>query len=186
MSGAEVRLDRVVFSYGEARWRSTAGSRPAPSPRAWGRAAPANRRLLNLVAGFETPRSRTRADRRRRRDRRCRRAARPVSMVFQENNLFAHLDVAANVGLGRSPALRLTRGRSRRGRRRARAHRPRRQGSAPAARIVGRRAPTGGARARAGARPSGAAARRTLRLARSGAAPRHAGSGRATCMPSGG
>ena len=28
-------------------------------------------------------------------------------MIFQENNLFAHLDVAANVGLGISPALRL-------------------------------------------------------------------------------
>lgn len=37
-------------------------------------------------------------------------AMRPVSMVFQENNLFAHLDVAANVGLGRSPSLRLTAG----------------------------------------------------------------------------
>jgi thiamine transport system ATP-binding protein len=35
-------------------------------------------------------------------------AARPVSMVFQENNLFAHLDVEKNVGLGRSPSLRLT------------------------------------------------------------------------------
>jgi thiamine transport system ATP-binding protein len=33
---------------------------------------------------------------------------RPVSMIFQENNLFAHLDVARNVGLGRSPSLRLT------------------------------------------------------------------------------
>ena len=37
-------------------------------------------------------------------------SARPVSMVFQENNLFAHLDVEKNVGLGRSPALRLTAG----------------------------------------------------------------------------
>jgi thiamine transport system ATP-binding protein len=34
-------------------------------------------------------------------------SARPVSMVFQENNLFAHLSVEANVGLGRSPSLRL-------------------------------------------------------------------------------
>jgi thiamine transport system ATP-binding protein len=30
-------------------------------------------------------------------------------MVFQENNLFAHLSVEANVGLGRSPSLKLTR-----------------------------------------------------------------------------
>jgi thiamine transport system ATP-binding protein len=28
-------------------------------------------------------------------------------MVFQENNLFGHLDAAANVGLGRSPSLKL-------------------------------------------------------------------------------
>ena len=34
-------------------------------------------------------------------------ALRPVSCVFQDNNLFAHLDVAANVGIGISPALRL-------------------------------------------------------------------------------
>jgi len=32
---------------------------------------------------------------------------RPVSVIFQENNLFAHLDVATNVGLGISPSLRL-------------------------------------------------------------------------------
>ena len=34
-------------------------------------------------------------------------AMRPVSIVFQEHNLFPHLDVAANVGLGLHPALRL-------------------------------------------------------------------------------
>src|SRR5262245_4510060 len=35
-------------------------------------------------------------------------AARPVTMLFQEHNLFAHLTVAANVGLGIHPGLRLT------------------------------------------------------------------------------
>jgi thiamine transport system ATP-binding protein len=34
-------------------------------------------------------------------------AARPVTMLFQEHNLFAHLTVAANVGLGIHPGLRL-------------------------------------------------------------------------------
>src|SRR5690606_9136667 len=62
--------------------------------------------LLNLVAGFEMPISGriliggsdvTGLPP----------AKRPVSMVFQENNLFAHLTVGQNVGLGRSPALRL-------------------------------------------------------------------------------
>jgi thiamine transport system ATP-binding protein len=63
--------------------------------------------LLDLVAGFARPRSGRIliggvdvTDRPP--------AARPVSAVFQENNLFAHLDVAANVGLGRRPDLRLT------------------------------------------------------------------------------
>lgn len=34
---------------------------------------------------------------------------RPISTIFQDQNLFPHLDVAANVGLGVSPTLRLTR-----------------------------------------------------------------------------
>ncbi|MDJ0630699.1 MAG: ATP-binding cassette domain-containing protein [Rhodobacter sp.] len=34
--------------------------------------------------------------------------ARPLSIVFQDNNLFPHLTVAQNVGLGLSPSLRLS------------------------------------------------------------------------------
>ncbi len=63
--------------------------------------------LLNLIAGFERP---------------CGGhifangdeitdlppAARPVTMLFQENNLFHHLDLHTNVALGVSPALKLT------------------------------------------------------------------------------
>lgn len=36
-------------------------------------------------------------------------AARPLTTVFQEHNLFPHLDLYANVGLGIHPGLRLTR-----------------------------------------------------------------------------
>ena len=36
-------------------------------------------------------------------------AERPVTLLFQENNLFPHLTVAQNVGLGLRPALRLSR-----------------------------------------------------------------------------
>ena len=63
--------------------------------------------LLNLVAGFERPKSGriliggkdvTPLGP----------AERPVSMVFQENNLFAHLDVGTNVGLGVDARLKLT------------------------------------------------------------------------------
>jgi len=62
--------------------------------------------LLALIAGFEKP------------DGGCIRIAgqdvtdwpaerRPVTTVFQENNLFAHLDVTANTGLGIHPGLKL-------------------------------------------------------------------------------
>lgn len=62
--------------------------------------------LLNLIAGFETPsegavfiddKDVTTLHP----------AERPVSIVFQDNNLFAHLDVATNVALGLNPALKL-------------------------------------------------------------------------------
>lgn len=65
--------------------------------------------LLNLVAGFEVvDQGRIRvfgAD-----VTRLDPARRPVSMVFQENNLFHHLSVVRNVGLGRAPNLRLNDG----------------------------------------------------------------------------
>jgi thiamine transport system ATP-binding protein len=63
--------------------------------------------LLNLVAGFVFPKSGrivigledlTPAHP----------ARRPVSLVFQDNNLFGHLDLYTNVGLGISPSLKLS------------------------------------------------------------------------------
>jgi thiamine transport system ATP-binding protein len=63
--------------------------------------------LLNLIAGFETPMTgsiqfagedithRAPADR-------------PITMLFQDNNVFAHLDVETNVALGIAPNLKLT------------------------------------------------------------------------------
>lgn len=62
--------------------------------------------LLNAIAGFDTPKSGavliggkdvTALDP----------AERPVSMVFQENNLFTHLDARTNVALGLDAGLRL-------------------------------------------------------------------------------
>lgn len=63
--------------------------------------------LLNLIAGFiladegeiwlnHADHTRTTPDKR------------PVSMLFQENNLFAHLTVEQNIGLGFDPGLRLS------------------------------------------------------------------------------
>ncbi|MEB6379879.1 thiamine ABC transporter ATP-binding protein ThiQ [Leclercia adecarboxylata] len=65
--------------------------------------------LLNLIAGFLQPANgsitidghdHTRTPP----------AARPVSMLFQENNLFTHLTVRQNIGLGMHPGLRLSAG----------------------------------------------------------------------------
>ncbi|WP_119389132.1 thiamine ABC transporter ATP-binding protein [Taklimakanibacter lacteus] len=63
--------------------------------------------LLSLIAGFDAPQSgrilldgkdMTRAPP----------SARPVTMVFQDHNTFAHLDLWTNVALGISPSLKLT------------------------------------------------------------------------------
>jgi thiamine transport system ATP-binding protein len=63
--------------------------------------------LLNAVAGFVTPTAgRILWDGRDLSD--VAPGARPVSMLFQDQNLFPHLTVAQNIGLGLSPQLRLT------------------------------------------------------------------------------
>ncbi|MGE0283649.1 MAG: thiamine ABC transporter ATP-binding protein [Rhizobiaceae bacterium] len=102
-----VTLDRVIFAYAE--WTVAFDVRVAASSMTaiMGASGSGKSTLLNLVAGFEAPsqgrilfgvRDLTAAPP----------AQRPVSMVFQENNLFSHLTVEQNVGLGRSPALKLT------------------------------------------------------------------------------
>ncbi|HBC5670952.1 TPA: thiamine ABC transporter ATP-binding protein ThiQ [Citrobacter koseri] len=62
--------------------------------------------LLNLIAGFLTPASGTimieGQD-----HTTTPPSRRPVSMLFQENNLFSHLNVQQNIGLGLNPGLKL-------------------------------------------------------------------------------
>lgn len=107
-TGAEIALDGVAFAWPGGRPMRFDLSVPAGTIMAlMGPSGSGKSTLLSLIAGFETPtagairidgRDMSSLDP----------AGRPVSMIFQENNLFAHLDVAANVGLGRSPSLRLT------------------------------------------------------------------------------
>ncbi|MCV9997960.1 ATP-binding cassette domain-containing protein [Pararhizobium sp. YC-54] len=62
--------------------------------------------LLNVIAGFETPdagKVEILGENAAGRDP----AERPVSVIFQEHNLFAHLDAGTNIGLGIDPALKL-------------------------------------------------------------------------------
>jgi len=63
--------------------------------------------LLNLIAGFETADTgKILFDGIDLTDKHP--AERPVSLIFQDNNLFAHLDLFTNIGLGIDPALRLS------------------------------------------------------------------------------
>lgn len=108
MSGAAIRFDQVKFRYGSGQDMAfDLAIAPSQIVGVMGPSGSGKSTLLSLLAGFERPASGhiliggkdvTNMPP----------AQRPVSMVFQENNLFSHLDVATNVGLGRSPSLKLT------------------------------------------------------------------------------
>ncbi|MCO5064641.1 MAG: thiamine ABC transporter ATP-binding protein [Rhizobiaceae bacterium] len=106
MSAASIRLEQVAFGYDETRVSFDLSVEAGSVTAVMGPSGAGKTTLLNLIAGFEVPESGrvliggsdvTGLGP----------AERPVSMVFQENNLFAHLSVEKNVGLGRSPSLRL-------------------------------------------------------------------------------
>ena len=63
--------------------------------------------LLNLIAGFLQPPSGTLTIENRDHTH-TPPARRPVSMLFQENNLFTHLTVRQNIALGMNPGMKLT------------------------------------------------------------------------------
>ncbi len=63
--------------------------------------------LLNLIAGFNTA-SNGKIEIDNRSIQLLPPAERPVTMVFQEHNLFPHLDVYTNIALGINPSLKLT------------------------------------------------------------------------------
>jgi len=106
--GAAVKLDKLAFAYPGGQAMRFDLSVPASEIVAlMGPSGSGKSTLLNLIAGFERP------------DKgrvligdadvtRLPPFERPVSMVFQENNLFSHLTVEQNIGLGRSPSLRLS------------------------------------------------------------------------------
>ena len=101
-----IRLEQVSFRYEDMQMLFDA-SFPAGSLTAIiGPSGGGKSTLLNLIAGFETPQggrvliggddvTALPPDRR------------PVNMIFQDNNVFAHLDLRANVALGVSPSLKL-------------------------------------------------------------------------------
>ncbi len=104
---AGIRFENVTFAYPQMRFSLDVAIPAERITAVMGPSGSGKSTLLDLVAGFRMPDSGrilingldvTELPPNRR----------PVSMIFQENNLFAHLDVFQNVGLGISPSLRLS------------------------------------------------------------------------------
>ncbi|WP_213991652.1 thiamine ABC transporter ATP-binding protein ThiQ [Sodalis sp. dw_96] len=101
-----IQLDNVTYFYRHLPMRFDLRLAGGEKVAVLGPSGAGKSTLLNLIAGFlpsdsgrialnGEDHSATSPDQR------------PVSMLFQENNLFAHLTVAENIGLGLHPGLRL-------------------------------------------------------------------------------
>lgn len=104
---AKVTLEQVSLQLGQQHFCFDTSFEEAKVTAVVGPSGSGKSTLLNLVAGFEKPtggRVLIGSDDMGERDP----AERPISLIFQDNNLFAHLDIVTNIGLGISPSLRLT------------------------------------------------------------------------------
>jgi thiamine transport system ATP-binding protein len=104
---ADVDLDAAAFRYEDMQMRFDLHVEDGECLAVIGPSGAGKSTLLALIAGFE--RADSGAIRIAGQDvTRQHPSVRPVTMLFQDHNLFAHLDVAANVGLGIHPGLKLT------------------------------------------------------------------------------
>lgn len=104
---ARVELDAVAFRYEDMHMRFDLQVEDGECLAVIGPSGAGKSTLLALIAGFEHAASGS--IRIGEQDvTRLHPSVRPVTMLFQDHNLFAHLDVAANVGLGIHPGLKLT------------------------------------------------------------------------------
>ncbi|WP_374333188.1 ATP-binding cassette domain-containing protein, partial [Aestuariivirga sp.] len=101
-----IRLDHVTFRYEDMEMAFDAEFPRGSFTAVIGPSGGGKSTLLNLIAGFEAPEqgrvliagadvTALPPDQR------------PVSMIFQDNNVFAHLDLWQNVALGIAPSLKL-------------------------------------------------------------------------------
>jgi thiamine transport system ATP-binding protein len=101
-----LRLIDVTWLYEHLPMRFTLAAERGEQIAILGPSGAGKSTLLNLIAGFITPASGTillgDED-----HTRTPPARRPVSMLFQENNLFTHLTVQQNIALGLHPGLKL-------------------------------------------------------------------------------
>lgn len=101
-----LKLNDVTWLYEHLPMRFTLAAKQGEQIAVLGPSGAGKSTLLNLIAGFLTPASgsifienQSHTD--------TPPSKRPVSMLFQENNLFSHLTVRQNIGLGMHPGLRL-------------------------------------------------------------------------------
>jgi thiamine transport system ATP-binding protein len=106
MTGSALRLSGVTLSLGDHRFAFDMAVEAGSFVAVTGPSGSGKTTLFNVIAGFEGVEtgSVTIGD-----DdvTAIRPALRPISLVFQDNNLFAHLDIFTNVALGVSPSLHL-------------------------------------------------------------------------------
>jgi len=100
-------LDKVALTLGKTSFAFDCRIEPGAVTAIAGPSGAGKSTLLNLIAGLERPQSghiliagidQTLSHP----------SERPVSVVFQDHNLFAHLDIFTNVALGLNPSLRLS------------------------------------------------------------------------------
>ncbi len=102
-----LHIDQLKLSLGNKHWNFNAALERESSYVLFGESGSGKSTLLNLVAGFLEPESgniRWHADSLLN----IPPDKRPVTSLFQQHNLFNHLTVAQNIGLGISPSLSLT------------------------------------------------------------------------------
>ncbi|MCB1377071.1 MAG: thiamine ABC transporter ATP-binding protein [Alphaproteobacteria bacterium] len=102
-----IRLEQVTFRYDDMVMEFDAHFPNGSLTAIIGPSGSGKSTLLNLIAGFEAPAAgrivingRDMAG--------LPPPSRPISMIFQDNNVFAHLDVWQNVAIGVAPSLNLT------------------------------------------------------------------------------
>uniref|UniRef100_UPI0028A64D32 ATP-binding cassette domain-containing protein n=1 Tax=Shinella sp. TaxID=1870904 RepID=UPI0028A64D32 len=106
MPDAAIRLTDVTVRFEEKRLAFDCAIPSGAAVAVAGPSGAGKSTLFNVIAGFQKPASGSvtlLGEDMRGRDP----AERPVSIIFQDNNLFAHLTIADNVALGIHPGLKL-------------------------------------------------------------------------------
>ena len=102
-----IEFDKVTLTLGNQDFFFDTRIKPQSVTLIVGPSGSGKTTMLNLLAGFETPGSGLVTI-----DGKpmnlLRPGERPVSLVFQDNNVFSHLTVQSNIGLGLRPSLRLS------------------------------------------------------------------------------